>query len=82
MNVVEIDEPIGMLAAFSGGQVRPVEFNWHRKTYQVDAVNGNWIDRTRQCPSLHFSVQVGDETYTIHLATGQAQWWLDQVITE
>ena len=82
VNVVEIGEPIGMLAAFSGGSVQPREFSWRRKAYEIDAVNGKWIDRTRQCPSLHFSVQVGDETYYIHYSGSQTQWWLDQVITE
>jgi len=82
MDVVEIGEPIAVLAAFSGGDIRPVAFDWHKKHYRVDAVNGRWIDRTRQCPTRHFSVQVGDETYIIHLAADEAQWWLDQVITE
>ena len=71
-----------MLAAFSGGGVQPLEFNWHRRAYRIDAVNGKWIDRSQKCPSLHFSVQVGDETYYIRFAGGETQWWLDQVITE
>lgn len=82
MNVVEIGEPIGVLAAFSGGGVEPLKFRWGGQAYEVDAVNGKWTDRSTQCPSLHFSVQVGAETYYIHFAGSETQWWLDQVITE
>jgi len=80
--MVEIGEAIGVVAAFSAGSVEPRTFRWGSKDYRVDAVNGKWIDRAGAAPSLHFSVQVGDETYYIHLATGETQWWLDQVISE
>ena len=71
-----------MLAAFSGGGVEPLKFSWGGQAYEIDAVNATWTDRSGRYPSLHFSVQVGDETYTIHLASGETQWWLDQAITE
>jgi len=82
MNVVEIGEPIGVLAAFSGGGVEPLKFRWGPKAYGVEAINGKWIDRAGPGPTLHFSVQVAAETYYIHFDSAETQWWLDQVITE
>ncbi len=80
MNHVDIGEPIRVLAAFSGGGVQPLRFRWQGQAYEIDAVNGQWIDRARQSCILHFSVQVGDETYYLHFEGGEMQWWLDQVI--
>ena len=82
MDIVDIGEPIRMLAAFSGGGVEPLRFRWHGQAYEVDAVNGRWSDRSGSELSLHFSVQVGLETYYMHFCSGQVQWWLDQVIVE
>ena len=82
MNIVEIDEPVRVLAAFSGGGVEPLRFRWHGQSYEIDGVNGRWTDRTQGVCTLHFSVRVGLETYYLHFITGEVQWWLDQVIVE
>ena len=82
MNIVEIGEPIRVLAAFSGGGTEPLRFRWQGQGYEIDAVNGRWIDRAGRSCSLHFSVQVGDETYYLHFSTEEMQWWLDRVIVE
>ncbi|HUU21612.1 MAG TPA: hypothetical protein VM389_03670 [Phycisphaerae bacterium] len=82
MNILRIDEPIRVLADFSGGSVRPLRFRWAGRTCRVEAVNGQWVDRQGDHPSMHFSVQAGDETYLIHLASGDMQWWLDEVIAD
>ena len=80
MNIEEIGEPIRMLAAFSGGGVEPLRFCWGGRTYEIDAVNGRWIDRNGNGYALHYSVQVGDETYYIHFSSPDVQWWLDRII--
>lgn len=82
MNIARIDEPIRVLAAFSGGGVEPLRFRWGDRAHEIDAVNGRWIDRSGEAPALHFSVQVGNETYYLHFATRDVQWWLDQVVVE
>jgi hypothetical protein len=82
MNIVQIGEPIRVLAAFSGGTVEPLQFHWARRAHEIDAVNGRWIDRSGGQLRLHFSVQVGPETYYIHFSTHDVQWWLDQVAAE
>ena len=82
MKIEEIAEPIRVLADCSGGQVRPVRFRWGQRTYVVEAVNGQWIDRAAEGLALHYSVQVGDETYYIHFVSSDVQWWLDRVVLE
>jgi len=80
MNVEQIGEPIRVLAAFSGGSVEPLRFEWSSRAYQVSAINGRWTDRGGDGYRLHFSVQAGEETYFIHFSSVQVQWWLDQVV--
>ena len=82
MNVEEIGEPIAVIARFTGGAAEPVRFRWGSRTFNVDAINVRWIDRGGDGYSLHYSVQVGDETYYIHFASQDVQWWLDRVVVE
>ncbi|MCE5277670.1 MAG: hypothetical protein ABFD92_02625 [Planctomycetaceae bacterium] len=82
MNIEKIQEPIRVVAEFSGGQASPVRFVWGRRTYEIKAVNARWSDRTSEGYTLHYSVQVGQETYFIHFASSEMQWWLDQVAVE
>ena len=80
MDIEEIGEPIRMLASFSSGSVEPVRFRWCNRTYRISRINGRWIDRHPEGYSLHYSVQVGNETYYIHFFSSDVQWWLDRVI--
>lgn len=82
MNVEQIDEPIRVLAVFSGGGVRPLRFRRAGRTYRIDAVNGRWVDRRGDGYCLHFSVQIGGDTCFIHFSSSEVQWWLDQVIVD
>ena len=82
MNIEEIGEPIRVLATFSGGSAEPVRFRWSGRTYNIDAVNARWADRSGGGYSLHYSVQVGDEIYYIHFASGEVQWWLAKYIPD
>ena len=82
MDIVEIDEPIRVLAAFSGGGIEPLRFRWQGRGYEIEAVNGQWIDRSGPSYAMHFSVQVGDETYYLHFASAEVQWRLDRVIVQ
>ena len=80
MNIEEIGEPVGVLARFSGGSAEPVEFRWGRRTYRILRINGKWTDREAGGYSLHYSVQVGEETFYLHFSSVQVQWWLDRLI--
>ena len=82
MLIEKIGEPIRVVAAFSGGGVEPVRFRWQGRTYQIETINGRWFDRQTDGYSLHYSVQVGQETYYMHFSAQDVQWWLDEVILD
>ena len=82
MRIEEISEPIRVLADFTGASAVPVRFCWGGRTYVISAVNGRWTDRNGGGYALHYSVQVGDETYYIHFAAADVQWWLDKIVME
>ncbi|HUS92774.1 MAG TPA: hypothetical protein VM695_13030 [Phycisphaerae bacterium] len=82
MKIEQIGDPIRVLASFSGGTAEPLRFRWNNRTYRVDRVNARWIDRQCDGYCLHYSVQVGDDTYYLHFVSGEVQWWLDQVAME
>ena len=82
MNIEAIGEPIRVLALCEGGAVRPLRFQWAGRAYKVRAINARWIDRQGDAYRLHYSVQVGNETYHLHFASPEVQWWLDEVVTD
>ena len=82
MNIEAIGEPIRVLVDFSGGRAEPLRFRWGGRTYKISGVNGRWIDRGGDGYRLHYSVQADDQTWYLHFASRDVQWWLDQVIVE
>ena len=82
MNIEEIGEPIRVLASFSGGGIKPLRFIWSGRTYKISRINGQWIDRGDGGYRLHYSVQAGGQTYYLHFAGSEVQWWLDQTIVD
>lgn len=82
MNIEKIQEPLTVLASFSGGAAKPVQFRWNGRTYRVDTVNAHWVDRHGDLYDLHYSLQSGGQTYVIHFSGKELQWWLDETIVE
>lgn len=80
MNIEKINEPVRVLADCVGGRMEPLRFQWGSRTYKVESVNGRWIDRQVEGYCLHYSVQVGQETYFLHFASKEVLWRLDEVI--
>ena len=82
MKIEEIGDPIRVLVLFSGGRAEPMRFRWNGRTYQIDRINARWTDRQCDGYCLHYSAQVGEETYYLHFASSEVQWWLDQVVLD
>ena len=82
MHVEDIGERVEVLAVCSGGGVRPLRFTWSGRAYEVQAVNARWTDRSGGSYSLHYSVQVGDETYLLRFSGADLQWWLEKQMSE
>ena len=82
MNIEKIGEPIRVWADCSGGQMRPLRFRWATRDYRIEAVNAQWTDRQGDGYSLHYSVQAGGQSYYLHFAGREVQWWLDEIIVD
>lgn len=82
MNVEKIQEPLAVLAAFSGGSAQPVRFRWNGRTHKVETVNAHWVDRRGDLYELYYSLQSGGQTYIVHFSSKELQWWLDEVVVE
>lgn len=82
MQIEKIEEPVRVLAVFSGGDVNPVRFRWKTRELDIFSINARWLDRHGEECNRHYSVQVGDETYMLHFSSQDMQWWLDQVVLE
>ena len=82
MRVEDIGERIEVLAVCSVGGVKPLRFTWSGRAYEIQTVNARWTDRAGGSYSLHYSVQVGDETYLLRFSGADLQWWLDQQMVD
>jgi hypothetical protein len=82
MSIEKIEQPVRVLVDCSNGELSPLRFLRNGRTYRIEQVNGRWTDRAGDGETLHFSVQVGDETCYLHFDLAACQWWLDQIITE
>lgn len=78
MQVIALREPIPVLAAFRGGLVQPLRFQWQGQPYRVDQINGRWHVREGEFRNPHFSIQAAGDTWFLHFSTRDCQWWLDQ----
>ena len=78
MRVEEIGERVEVLAVCSGGGIKPLRFTWSGRAYEIQTVNARWTDRGGGSYSLHYSVQVGEETYLLRFSGADVQWWLDK----
>jgi len=79
MEIEKIGDPIRVLCDCTGGEIRPLRFRWAGRDYEVETVNAKWIDRQGEVYSLHYSLQVGGQTYWIHFDGREVQWWLDEI---
>ncbi len=80
MTSEDLDEPVAVRADFIGGRIVPRAFKRGGRSYQVEAVNGHWVDREGDAPRHCFSVQSGSETYFLSLRTADMAWRLERVV--
>jgi len=62
---MELNEPIGVGAVFSAGDVRPAWFSWRGRRYDVSSVTYTWRSREGEARLMHFSVVSGANVYAI-----------------
>jgi len=79
MTTTVIDDPIEVLASFTAAGLRPLRFKWQGRSYTIQQINGRWLDRREEAEHHHYSVQIHNTTFFLHLACRTMQWRLDEV---
>lgn len=77
-----LDEPVEVLADFTGTKVAPRVFTWHGRQYVVDGVHLVHREHHGQEPVILFSVSGKAGAYTLAFHTHSLQWRLKRVFYE
>ncbi len=80
--MVEIDEPVAVVATFYQGRIRPERFRWNGRLIQVKKVTYHWIERDGLREVHSFSVTDGKTLYNLSYETDTLSWRLQAVETE
>lgn len=80
--MVEIDEPVAVVATFYQGRIRPERFRWNGRLIQVKRVTYHWIERDGLREVHSFSVTDGKTLYNLSYETDTLCWRLQAVETE
>ncbi len=80
--MVEIDEPVAVVASFYKGRVRPLKFKWNERVIPVKEVTYQWVQRDGLRRWYLFSVTDGKTLYNLSYEPQGQQWKLRAVETE
>ncbi len=76
MSVLSRD-PVEVLALFRGGQLKPVQFRLHGRTYVVKTVDLAFSERKGRDKLLYFCVHDGTNTFRLAYSTDGSQWYME-----
>ncbi len=80
--MVEIDEPVAVVATFYQGRIRPERFKWNGRLIHVKEVTYHWIQKDGLKEIHFFSVTDGKTLYSLAYDTDTISWHLHAVETE
>ncbi len=80
--MVEIDEPVAVVATFHGGRIRPMSFRWAGRLIRIRRVTYEWTKRDGLRMIYFFSVTDGKTLYNLSYETDTLSWHLQAVETE
>jgi len=80
--IEQVEEPVDVLASFSGGQVRPRVFLWRRRKYKIDTVNLAYSARDGRDPVFFFAVSDGTNSYKLSFRPRDMKWKLLEMYIE
>ncbi|RMG75060.1 MAG: hypothetical protein D6710_00660 [Nitrospirae bacterium] len=80
--MVEIDEPVGVVATFYQGRIRPLKFRWGDRVIPVKSVTYQWIRQDGFKRLYFFSVTDGKTLYNLSYDGDTLTWRLEAVETE
>ncbi|MDO8886344.1 hypothetical protein [Candidatus Oleimmundimicrobium sp.] len=80
--MVEIDEPVEVIALFKKGEVKPVKLSWNNKTYRVKEITGTWKSSLGNAEILHLSLVIENGSYfEVSFNTKTYIWRLEKLET-
>lgn len=74
-----VDEPINVLASFSGNRVIPHAFVWHRRRYDVTNVHLSHVERHGNDNQYYFAVTDDMHAFQLRFSSASLHWTLHQV---
>ena len=80
--MVEIDEPVGVVATFFQGRIRPLSFRWGDRLIRIRRVTYEWTRQDGLRMIYFFSVTDGKTLYNLVYETDTLTWRLQAVETE
>jgi len=80
--MVDIDEPVGVVASFYQGRIRPLSFRWEERLIRIRRVTYEWSRRDGLRMIYFFSVTDGKTLYNLVYETDTLTWRLQAVETE
>ncbi len=80
MMIEEIEEPIDVVAVFSGGKISPILFSWQNRRYNNLKVNRAWNQTVGDVKLIYFLVSIDNANlYEICYHTRNFRWSLVKV---
>ncbi len=80
--MVEVDEPVAVVASFYKGRVRPLRFRWNQRVIEVRDVTYQWTQEDGFRRWLFFSVTDGKTLYNLCYEPDRLLWILRAVEPE
>lgn len=80
--MVEINEPVAVVASFYNGKVRPLKFRWNQRVIHIKEVTYQWVQQDGFRRWLFFSVSDGKTLYNLSYDPEDLSWNLRAVETE
>jgi hypothetical protein len=70
-------EPIEVLAMFKAGQIKPRQFRWGMRTYDVRRIDLAFSERKGRDKLSYFSIYDGTNTFRLAYSTEAQQWYIE-----
>ncbi len=80
--MVEVDEPVSVVASFASGRIRPLSFRWNSRLIQVKEITYRWTQQDGEKELLLFAVTDGKCLYNLSFSPRETTWRLLSVETE
>lgn len=78
-NIMDIKEPIKVVAVFDTDGMKPAKFKWKGRVYPVKEITYTWKSKEGAVTFIHFSVSDGSSMYELSYNKSTMGWLLESV---